>query len=56
MPNMKKIDFFYYTHTMINVISFFLDKNFKEKNVMQWLKSSFEPKGPGFNPFCNYFC
>jgi len=22
---------------------------------MQWLKSSLQPKGPGFNPFPNYF-
>ncbi len=47
-----KWNFFYYTRIMINVVSV---KNFKEKNVMQWLKSSLQRKGPRFNPYFNFF-
>jgi hypothetical protein len=41
---------------MINIVNIFLHNTFKEKNVMQWLKSSFQLKGLGFNHFFNYFC
>jgi hypothetical protein len=41
---------------MIKVVNNFLHKNFKEKNVIWWLESSFQPKGARFNPFPNRFC
>jgi hypothetical protein len=41
---------------MINIVNIFLHNSFKEKNVIQWLKSSFQLKGLVFNHFLNYFC
>ncbi len=36
---------------MINTIKKKLHNCFKKKHVMQWLESSFQPKGLEFNPF-----
>jgi hypothetical protein len=41
---------------MINVVGIFPTQHFKKKiHVMQWLKSSFQPKGHEFNPFPLFF-
>jgi hypothetical protein len=47
---------FYWTRTMINVANIFVCIIvFKKKHVMYYLESSFQPKGPRFNPFLNFF-
>jgi hypothetical protein len=33
MPNMKKIEFFYYTYILLNMLSIFLTQQFQRKNM-----------------------
>jgi hypothetical protein len=42
----KKL-FFYYTYTIIKIVSIFSTQHFqKKKHVMKWSKSSLQPKVP----------
>jgi hypothetical protein len=54
-PRKKKLNFFYYIGTLINILFHFLHNIFKEKKVVYCLESPLPIKGYRFDFFFQFF-